>query len=200
VKVRQPEDRLAFYLAINRVAPQMWEDGRRLSAERRAAGSEVTHEDVAAFLRRWGLEPTWPRLAFDVYHWIQEPIGIPATGGGYGTHNEVLHLRWEPADTGEDRTAFRKRAAAELDAYVDRVEAWRRRNEYELPPRENDRGEVETGVTRWDLLASKLVLGKTEEAIAAEFGITKQGVAKHLRRLSERLDIAPSVRQPRRRR
>jgi hypothetical protein len=182
---------MAFYLAIERVAPQVWTDLRDLAAKRRAEGVQVSHRDVAAFLARWNLDPACKWLADDVLIETRTgPVGIPATGGSWPTHERVLCLSWEPGDTGEDRAAFLKRARATLDAYANEIEAWRRAAGIELPARERDRGGAPDGVHRWDLLVSRIVLRLSYAKIADEIGVTPQAAEKHVKALANRLQIA----------
>jgi hypothetical protein len=196
MKARAPQDRMAFYLSIERVAPQVWADLRDLSAQRRAQGARVSRGDVTAFLTRWGLDHACEWLADDVLvETRSEPVGVPATDGFYPTHDEVVRFSWEPGESGEDCGAFRRRAKDELEKYIARVEAWMGDRNIELPPREHDRGEAPDGVHRWDMLVSKLVLGWTDERIGAELGISKQAAGKHLHNLAARLGITLPVRQ-----
>lgn len=196
MRAREPEDRMAFYIAIERVAPHVWADLRSLSERCAVERRTVASEDIAAFLQRYGLDPGCKWLVDDVTQEARSAfVGVPTSAGFFPTHDKVLCLSWEPGDSGEDRAAFLKRAREALDSYAGQVETWRREMGIELPRRERDRGEVETGAPRWDLLVSRLVLRQKYDAIGAEVGISPQAAKKHVEALAVRLGIALPVRQ-----
>lgn len=191
MKARMPDEHMAFYLAIERAAPQVWRDLADLAAARRAEGARVSRGDVSDFLKRWGLDPACSWLSDDVLLEARsEPVGVPSTSGIIPTHDQVLSLSWEPGETGETRTAFKDRAEAALRLYMDRVDAWLDENAIELPPQERDRGEAPDGLHRWDMLVSRLVLGQTYQQIGDDLGISPQGAARHVKALAERLGLA----------
>jgi len=195
MRARAPEDRLEFYLAIERVAPQVWRDLRDLAAGRKAATAEVTREDVEAFLTRHGIDPACTAIVDEVLLEARsDPVGIPGTVGGHPSHGEVLRLRWEPADTSETRGAFLQRARSEIEAYADHVEAWMRDHDVTVPTPERARGKIPKEVRRWDILVRYLVLGETYERIAVDVDgvgsqVTAASVGEHVRDLAERLGI-----------
>lgn len=184
------KDRFAFVLAVHRVAPAVWPSLVELPASRPLWA-------VRAWLARHGLSrPGLEWLEGDIRSDVSPPESaakypdawVPAIAGPVPTHDQARSLAWEPAETGEDRQAFRARALAALDAYADDVEEWAEERGLSRPEERADR-EVEPGLARWDLLASRLVLGMTYEAIGAEIGISRQAAKRHVKTLADRLGV-----------
>lgn len=197
IRARYLDDRAEFVASINRVAPDVLREWNDLAA------TAPDRDEVVAFLRRRGLG--LPGLEWlvdgcycsvrsttgDPWPWPRVPDGeLPMPAGGVLTHDmSPIVLSWDPAESGETASAFRKRAGAAVDERIRRVEAWMRAAGVELPPQQRERGAVETGPARWDLLVSRIVLGLTYDAIGREVGLSKENAKKHVEALAARLGV-----------
>lgn len=196
-RARYLDDRAEFVASINRVAPDVLREWNDLAA------TLPERDEIVAFLRRRGLGlPGLEWLVDGCYCSVRSTTGepwpyprlpdfeLPMPAGGVPTHDmPPLILAWEPAETGDTAAAFRKHARARIDEYVARVEAWMLSVGVAFPPQQRERGAVESGPARWDLLVSRIVLGLTYEAIGREIGITPQAAKKQVESLAARLGV-----------
>jgi hypothetical protein len=214
-----PNDQMAFIIAIHKLKPEVFCDLRGIVEQtnsdaaakswlalypnapavrstRDLAVQLIARDNVTAWLNRWHLNlpgMEWLQRAAELYvrdGWAQE---FPFLAEYVPTHDQVVSLAWEPAMSDETRGAFVKRAALAVKIYADKVEAWQR--EQGFAPKQRDR---EAGASRWDLLARRIVLGETFDRIATRMGAEKQAAASIVRSLASRLGVTlPSGRQSR---